>query len=236
MSRIGQFTKGIIKENPVLVLVIGLCPTLAITTSLSNAIGMGLAATFVLVCSNVIVSLFSPFFPRMIRIPCFIVVIATFTTIVKMLLAGFWPEMNESLGIFIPLIVVNCIILARAEAFASKNGVLDSVLDGFGIGAGFTLAIMIISFIREVLGSWQLFGVPITDGGFEPAKILVQAPGAFLVLGLVLAASVYLQTRPKDRAREEMARDEFQARQAARPSPPEKATPGTSAGAATGGA
>ena len=236
MSRITQFTKGIIKENPVLVLVIGLCPTLAITNSLSNAIGMGLAATFVLVCSNLIVSIFSPFFPRMIRIPCFIVVIATFTTIVKMVLAGFFPDLNESLGIFIPLIVVNCIILARAEAFASRNGLVDSILDGFGIGAGFTLAITIIALIREVLGAWQLFGVPITDGGFDPAKVLVQAPGAFLALGVVLAASIYLQARPKDRAREEMARDEFAARQANRPSPPEKKKPAASSGTATEGA
>jgi electron transport complex protein RnfE len=223
MSRLGELTKGIVKENPILVLVIGLCPTLAITTSLSNAIGMGLAVTFVLVCSNAIISLFSPYFPRLVRIPCFIVVIAAFTTIVQMVLAGYVPALNESLGIFIPLIVVNCIILARAEAFASKRGLVDSILDGAGMGIGFTLAISIVSGIREVFGAWQVFGVPISDGGFEPVKVLAQAPGAFMVLGLVLATSVFVQMRPKLRAERAMAEEEFKAREAARPVPPAKA-------------
>jgi electron transport complex protein RnfE len=236
MSRIGELTKGIIKENPVLVLVIGLCPTLAVTTGLWNAVGMGLSATFVLVCSNTIVSLFSAWFPKKVRIPCYIMVIATFTTIVKMVLAGFWPDLNDSLGIFIELIVVNCIILARAEAFASKHGALDSMLDGIGIGIGFTLAITIIAGIREVLGAWQLFGWPITDGGFDPARVLVLAPGAFLVLGLVLAASVFIQRRPKDRTREALASEEFKAREAVRPSPPDKAKPSATSSPASGGA
>lgn len=182
-----ELTKGILRENPVLVLLLGLCPTLAVSTSVTNAIGMGISATFVLIGSNCIIALFGRFFPRSIRIPCYIVVIATFVTMVKMLLAGFSPELSESLGIFIPLIVVNCIILGRAEAFASRNGVLDSLLDAMGMGAGFTLALLVIALVREVLGAWRLAGVPITDGGFDPIQVLGMAPGAFIVLGIVLA-------------------------------------------------
>jgi len=219
MSRIRELTKGLLRENPTLVLVIGLCPTLAITTNLWNAVGMGLSATFVLVMSNVIISAFRRFFPRSIRMPCFIVVIATFTTIVQMVLAGFFPALNEALGIFIPLIVVNCIIMARAEAFASKRGVLDSALDGIGMGLGFTMAIIVISAIREVLGSWSLFGVPITDGGFAPAQIVVQAPGAFVVLGCVIAASAFVQAARKESRRAALASEEYRARESARPRP-----------------
>jgi len=219
MSRLGELTKGLMRENPVLVLLLGLCPTLAITTGVGNAIGMGLSATFVLVGSNVIISLFSGLFPRSIRIPCFIVVIATFVTIVKMVLAGFFPALDESLGIFIPLIVVNCIILGRAEAFASKRGVVDSLLDGIGMGAGFTVALLIISSIREVLGSWMLLGVPITDGGFDPVKILVMAPGAFLVLGLVLAVRAARGGALAEADRRRLAAEERRVWGAGRPAP-----------------
>ncbi|MHC5056862.1 MAG: electron transport complex subunit RsxE [Planctomycetota bacterium] len=219
MGRLGELTKGLMRENPVLVLLLGLCPTLAITTGVGNAIGMGLSATFVLVGSNVIISLFSRFFPRSIRIPCFIVVIATFVTIVKMVLAGYFPALDESLGIFIPLIVVNCIILGRAEAFASKHGVAGSLLDGIGMGAGFTVALLIISSIREVLGSWKLFGTPITDGGFDPVKVLVMAPGAFLVLGLVLAVRAARGGSLAEADRRRLAAEERDAWEAARPVP-----------------
>ena len=219
MGRLGEFTKGLVRENPVLVLLLGLCPTLAITTSLTNAIGMGLSATFVLVNSNIIVSLFSRFFPRSIRIPCYIVVIATFVTIVKMVLAGFFPALDESLGIFIPLIVVNCIILGRAEAFASKKGLVDSLLDAVGMGAGFTLALLVISFIREVLGSWKFFGAPITDGGFDSVKVLVMAPGAFLVLGLVLAFMAGRLAGRGEADRRRLAEEEYEERERVRPVP-----------------
>ncbi len=225
MGRLNELTKGIVRENPVLVLLLGLCPTLAITTGVTNAIGMGLAATFVLVGSNVIISLFSRFFPRSIRIPCYIVVIATFVTMVKMVLAGYIPALNEALGIFIPLIVVNCIILARAEAFASKKGLVDSLLDALGMGAGFTLALLVISVIREVLGSWQLGGLPISDGGFDPAKVLVMAPGAFMVLGLVLALMAGLALRRSDAARLRLAAEERSAREDVRPQPTARAKP-----------
>lgn len=239
MGRLGELTKGLLRENPVLVLLLGLCPTLAITTSLTNAVGMGLSATFVLVGSNVIVSMFSRFFPRSIRIPCYIVVIATFVTIVKMVLAGFLPALDESLGIFIPLIVVNCIILARAEAFASKKGVADSLLDGIGMGAGFTVALLVIASIREVLGSWKLFGAPITDGGFDPVKVLVMAPGAFLVLALVLAFMAARGLSRQDAERGRLAGEEREAREAVRPEPAgarKKPADGASAAEAGGGA
>ena len=183
---IKNFTKGIIKENPVLILLLGLCPTLAVTTGLKNAVGMGLSATFVLVCSNAIISMFRGAFPKKIRIPCFIVVIATFVTIVQMLLAAYLPELNEALGIFIPLIVVNCIILGRAEAFAFRNGVISSVVDGLGMGVGFTFALSIIGIIREVLGAWTIWDIPITATGFDPAAVMIMAPGAFMVVALIL--------------------------------------------------
>ncbi len=190
-----EFMKGLVRENPVLVLLLGLCPTLAVTTGLLNAIGMGVSATFVLVCSNVIIAIFKDFFPKKIRIPCFIVVIATFVTIVQMILKAYVPDLDEALGIFIPLIVVNCIILGRAEAFASRSGVLASVLDGVGMGLGFTIALCIIAFFRELLGTWKLGGIPVTDGGFQPASVMIMAPGAFIVLGLVLGAKAWIERR-----------------------------------------
>jgi len=219
MGRVGELTKGLLRENPTLVLLLGLCPTLAVSTSAVNAIGMGLAATFVLLGSNSIISLFSARFPRSIRIPCYIVVIATFVTIVKMILAGFFPALDKALGIFIPLIVVNCIILGRAEAFASRRGVADSVMDALGMGAGFTLALLMIATIREVLGSWKLFGRPITDGGFDPAKVLVMAPGAFIVLGTVLAFMALRAVSRTASRKAALAAEEAAAFEAARPVP-----------------
>ena len=201
-----EFTKGLIRENPVLVLTLGLCPTLAVTTGLVNAFGMAAAMTFVLVSSNVIISLLSPLIPREVRIPCYIVVIATFVSIVDMVLKGFFPALSRSLGLFIPLIVVNCIILARAEAFASKKGVLASLLDGVGMGAGFTLALIIVSVVREVLGSWSLFGVPITFEGFESMSVLIMAPGAFLVLGVAIGVMKWTGLRAQRLKRDEAAR------------------------------
>jgi electron transport complex protein RnfE len=186
-----DFIRGIFKENPVLVLLLGLCPTLAVTVSVENAIGMGLASTFVLVCSNTIIATFGRFFPKRIRIPCFIVVIATFVTMVEMVMGAYLPALNESLGIFIPLIVVNCIILGRAEAFASRHGVGRSILDGVGMGIGFGAALVLISAIREVLGSGKFLGITITNyyspaAKVQPAAAMIMAPGAFIVIALIL--------------------------------------------------
>ncbi|MFH1874501.1 MAG: electron transport complex subunit E [Pseudomonadota bacterium] len=186
-----ELRKGIFKENPVLILLLGLCPALAVSSSIVNAIGMGLAATFVLVASNTIISIFGRFFPSKIRIPCFIVVIATFVTMVEMIMSAYTPELNAALGIFIPLIVVNCIILGRAEAFASRNKVWPSILDGLGMGAGFTLALTIIAFFREVIGSGTFLNIRITDyygpiGPIAPAAVMIMAPGAFIVIALLI--------------------------------------------------
>lgn len=187
-----DFTRGIVKENPIFVLMLGLCPFLAVSVSVENALGMGAAATFVLFCSNTIISAFGRFFPKRIRIPCFIVVIATFVTMVEMVMGAYLPDLNESLGIFIPLIVVNCIILGRAEAFASRHGVLRSMLDGLGMGLGFGLALLIISSIREVFGSGKFFGVTIASfyspaAYVKPAAVMIMAPGAFIVIACILA-------------------------------------------------
>ena len=181
-----QFVKGLFEENPVFVLMLGLCPVLAVSTSCANALGMGVAATFVLVCSNLIISLVRRCFPARIRIPCFILVIAAFVVIVERVLAAYQPELNRQLGIFIPLIVVNCIILGRAEAFASKNSVGRSIADGLGMGVGFTGALLLIAFIREALGSGKIIGMEITPG-FEPMALMILPPGAFLTIGLLLA-------------------------------------------------
>ena len=193
-----EFTKGILKDNPLFVLVLGLCPSLAVTTSLTNAVGMGAAVIFVLTCSNVIISACRRLFPEKVRIPCFIIVISTFVTIVQKVMQAYFPDLDEALGIFIPLIVVNCVILGRAEAFASRNRVSASVFDGLGIGLGFTLGLVWVSFYREVLGGWKLWGTPITMKGFNPAAVLIMAPGAFLVLGLSLAFFRMLGERKKN--------------------------------------
>jgi len=178
---------GILDENPIFRLVLGTCSTLAITTSVGNGLGMGLAATFVLVCSNIVISLMRKFIPDKVRIPCFIVIIATFTTIVQLLMEAYLPELNESLGIFIPLIVVNCIILGRAESFASKNGVLASACDGLGMGIGFTLSLVLMSFIRELLGRGTVYGISLLGEHYIPASIMIAVPGGFLTFGLLMA-------------------------------------------------
>lgn len=181
-------TKGIIKENPVLVLILGTCPTLAVTTLAVNGVGMGLAATFVLVCSNIVISLLKNVIPDKVRIPCYIVIIAGFVTILSSLMEAFLPDLYASLGLFLQLIVVNCIILGRAEMFASKNGVVASALDGIGMGLGFTLALLIMGSIREILGAGTWFGMTLTANLFAPISIFILAPGGFLVYGFVIAA------------------------------------------------
>lgn len=180
-----EFSKGIFKDNPTFGLVLGLCPTLAVSTSVINAFGMGIAATFVLICSNVIISALRRFIPDRIRLPAFIVVIATFVTVCELIMKAYFPVLDRSLGIFVPLIVVNCIIMARAEAFASKNPVLPSFFDGLGMGIGFTIALSIIASLRELLGSASIAGFRVIPG-FEPVIIMILAPGALLTLGLLI--------------------------------------------------
>lgn len=178
---------GIVDENPTFRLVLGMCPTLAITTAAMNGLGMGAATTFVLVMSNLFVSLLRKAIPERIRIPAFVVVIATFVTIVQLLVKAFVPALDKSLGIFIPLIVVNCIIFARAEAFAFKNGPIPAVVDGLGMGIGFTLAITLLSTVRELFGTGSIFGMRVMPESFMPMAILTQPPGGFITLGLLLA-------------------------------------------------
>ena len=197
------FMNGIITENPTLRLVLGTCPTIASTTSAVNAVGMGAAATFVLVGSNVVISLLRNIIPDKVRIPAFIAVICTFVTIAQMLMQAFFDELYQSLGVFIPLIVVNCIILARAEAFASKNGVLASAVDGIGMGCGFTLAITVIAIIREIIGNGTVFGINIFGAGYEPMLLMILAPGGFLVFGGVLAISNLITERVKAKKKDE---------------------------------
>jgi len=182
----GVFLNGIFTENPTFRLVLGVCPTLAVTTSAINGVGMGLAATFVLLGSNLVISMLRKFIPDKVRIPAFVVVICTFVTMVQMLMQAFLPSLYASLGLFIPLIVVNCIILARAEAFASKHTVLASAMDGIGMGLGFTLALILLGSVREIVGNGTLFGLDILGAGFEPMLLLVLAPGAFITFGLLL--------------------------------------------------
>ncbi len=190
-SKLNILTKGFFKENPTLILVLGCCPTLAVTTSVTNALGMGAATTFVLLMSNMLISALKNIIPDKVRIPSYIVIIATFVSMIDLLIQGFLPSLSASLGVFIPLIVVNCIVLGRAEAFANKNTVFDSLLDGLGMGIGFTIALTLIGAIREILGSGSIMGFQ-----FIPAEyhilIFVLAPGAFLVFGFVMAAVRFL--------------------------------------------
>lgn len=178
---------GIIKDNPTFVQVLGMCPTLAVTTSAVNAIGMGLSTTAVLICSNVAISLIRNVIPSKIRIPSFIVVIASFVTVVEFLLKAYMPSLYSSLGLFIPLIVVNCIILGRAEAYASKNKPIASIFDGLGMGLGFTVSLTVIGSIRELLGVGTLFGMQIMPSFYTPATVMILAPGAFFTLGILMA-------------------------------------------------
>ena len=186
MSLAREFTKGLVSENPVFRLALGLCPVLAVTTSLKNGVGMGLAATFVLVGSNVIVSLIRKGIPARIRIPCYIVVIASFVTVVDLVMAGYTPELHKNLGIFIPLIVVNCIILGRAEAFASKNSVGRSLIDGLGMGLGFTFALIVIASVREIIGTGKIWDLVLLGESYNPVLMAILSPGAFITLGLLI--------------------------------------------------
>ncbi|AWW25322.1 RnfABCDGE type electron transport complex subunit E [Acetobacterium carbinolicum] len=186
MNFIQNLKKGIIKENPIFVLLLGMCPTLAVTTSAVNGMGMGLATCAVLICSNVVISALRKVIPDNIRIPAFVVIIASFVTIVGMLMKAYLPSLDASLGLFIPLIVVNCIILGRAEAFAFGNGIADSFADGLGMGLGFTLALTILGSIREILGAGSIFGFSLFGAAYEPVLLMILPPGAFLTLGLLI--------------------------------------------------
>ncbi|MCF6366237.1 MAG: electron transport complex subunit E [Bacteroidales bacterium] len=187
MSKLKIFSKGFFAENAVFVMLLGLCPTLGTTSSALNGLGMGLATTFVLVMSNIVVSLVKNLIPDKVRIPAFIVIIASFVTVVELMMQAFVPSLYDVLGLFIPLIVVNCIILGRAEAFASKNNVFDSALDGLGMGLGFAMALTILGAVREILGSGSIFDISIYQG--DGALVFVLAPGAFIVLGYIIAVT-----------------------------------------------
>lgn len=209
--KLSIFTRGIVRENPVLVLVLGTCSTLATSTQVSSALGMGMATALVLICSNMAISALKHVIPGQVRIPCYIVVIASFVTIVQMLIRAFVPALNDALGIYLPLIVVNCIILGRAEMFASKNGILDSALDGIGMGIGFTITLTIMGTIREILGSgtWMAgldgllpflpegFKIQVIPTSVDPFTLMTSAPGGFFVFGVMMAAATWLTTRPK---------------------------------------
>lgn len=185
-SNLSIFKNGITTENPTFIQLLGMCPTLAVTTSLVNALGMGLSATFVLMFSNLVISLIRNFIPSKIRIASYIVVIAAFVSIIEMLLKAYLPAISDALGLFIPLITVNCIILARAESFASKNAPVPSVFDGLGMGLGFTLGLSVLGSVREILGNGTLLGYSLFGQGFQPALIFILPPGAFLALGIIL--------------------------------------------------
>lgn len=194
MSKLSIMMNGIIKENPIFVLLLGMCPTLGTTTSAINGLGMGLATTFVLLCSNTVISSLKRFIPDMVRIPSFIVIIATFVTVLQMLLQAYVPSLYESLGLFIPLIVVNCIVLGRAEAFAAKNTPFNSLFDGLGMGLGFTLALTLLGSVREILGSGKIFGLTLWSEEYG-CLAFVLAPGAFLALGYLIAIINKMKTK-----------------------------------------
>jgi electron transport complex protein RnfE len=186
-NKLGKvFTNGLFAENPTFRLVLGTCPTIAVTTNAINGVGMGVAATFVLIGSNVVISMLRNFIPNKVRIPAFVVVICTFVTMIQLLMHAFVPALYDSLGIFLPLIVVNCMILARAEAFACKNNVARSAMDGLGMGLGFTMSMLLIGAIREVIGGGTIFNYPVFGAGFQPMLLLILAPGGFIVYGLSL--------------------------------------------------
>ncbi len=195
MAVVKEFSKGFWELLPPFRLVLGLCPTLAVTTSAENGAGMGLATTFVLLCSNIIVSAIRRFIPREVRIAAFIVVIAAFVVITELMMQAYAYPLYQALGIFIPLIVVNCIILGRAEAFASKRGVVDSAADGLGIGLGFTVSLIVLGGIREIFGAGTIFGLGLFGGAFRPMKFLIEAPGAFVCLGILLAVINFISQR-----------------------------------------
>lgn len=183
-----ELTKGIIVENPILIIMLGLCATLACSTSATDALGMGIAFSFVMICSNVVVSLVRKITPNQIRIPVFITVISTFVTIVDYAMKAYTPLLSRSLGVFVPLIVVNCIVMGRAEAFASRNGMAESFMDGIGMSIGFTLIITLLGVIREIIGNGTIFGLRLLPAGYQPFLIFILPPGAFLVIGFMMAA------------------------------------------------
>ncbi len=193
------FLDGIIKDNPIFVQVIGMCPTLAVTTSAINGIGMGLATTAVIVASSMFISLIRSFVPAKVRIPSYIVVIASFVTIIQFLLQAYLPELNKSLGLFIPLIVVNCLVLARAEAFASKNNPILSGVDALGMGLGFTLALTILGSIREILGAGELFGMTVLPESYPGTILFLLPPGAFITLGFLMAIINFVRLKKEDK-------------------------------------
>jgi len=199
MRVVNEFTKGLWREIPPFRLVLGLCPVLAVTTAAKNGMAMGLATTFVLVCSNILVSLLRNVIPRKVRIAAFIVVIASFVVIVELLMQAYYYPMYKILGLFIPLIVVNCIILGRAEAFASKNPLLPSLADGLGMGIGFTLSLTFLGAVREIIGNGTLFAMPVMWSSYEPFSVMVKAPGAFLCLGVILGLMNWVSTLQKKR-------------------------------------
>jgi electron transport complex protein RnfE len=196
-----QLKRGILDENPVFVQLLGMCPTLALTTLVSNAIGMGLAATAVLICSNLLISLLRHIIPKQVRIAAYIVIISGFVTAVELLMKAYLFDLYQSLGIFLSLIVVNCIILARAEAYASKNKPLPSIIDGIATGLGFTFALIVMAVIREVIGSGTILGYDITFGVYEPAMMIAQPAGAFITLGIIIAAVQKIQNSVEDKKR-----------------------------------
>ena len=206
-------TNGLLKETPSLRLVRGTCPTLALTTLAVNGLGMGLAATFVLICSNMAISALRKIIPDKVRLPAYITVIAAFVTILQMIVQAYLPSLDAALGIYLPLIVVNCIILGRAEMFASKNGVLDSALDGLGMGLGFTLTLLVMGSIRELLGAGSVFGFPVFDSlfaalglemTFEPMTVLITPPGGFFVFGCLMALVIWIETKTNNRIQRKM--------------------------------
>ena len=199
MRVLNEFTKGLWNELPPFRLVLGLCPVLAVTTAAKNGMGMGLATTFVLLCSNVLISLLRNVIPKKVRIAAYIVVIATFVVIVEQAMQAYYYPLYQALGIFIPLIVVNCIILGRAEAFASKNSILPSAADGLGMGIGFTLSLTFLGSVREIIGNGTLFGASVMWDSYQPFSAMVKAPGAFVCLGLILSVMNWINARQKRR-------------------------------------
>ncbi|HCS11497.1 MAG TPA: electron transport complex subunit RsxE [Clostridiales bacterium] len=197
MNKLEIFKNGVTTENPILVQQVGMCATLAITTSLINGIGMGVAVIAVLTGSNIVISILRKYIPDEVRIPAFVIIIAAFTTIIDLLMHAYTFSLYKALGVFIPLIVVNCIILARAEAFAFKNGVLDSTIDGLGMGVGYLVAMILLSSVREVLGNGSILGFRILPEAYEPMMMAVQPPGAFILLGLLIGLVNYLSRRKK---------------------------------------
>ena len=198
-SKAQILTNGIIKENPVLRLVLGTCPTLAVTTAVSNALGMGAAATFVLICSNIVISALRKVIPDKVHLPCYITIIATFVTLVQMIVKAYAPALDTALGVYLPLIVVNCIILGRAEMFACKNNVLNSALDGVGMGIGFTLTLVLMASIREIIGNGSWMGFQIIPSSVDRMTIMTSAPGGFFTFGVLMAAVVWFETRTNNK-------------------------------------